>query len=119
MSVKEVDMKELKKAMSEIRRSNDLAEQNFEHLKEDFQEVKAELKGITEILRTLIVHEEKINNMNRRMSDHEKCSIESGSRDVKIKHLEEEVDSIKTDLKKLAYTFLAAIVGAVIDFFLR
>lgn len=112
------EVKELRQAITELHRSNDLMHSNFENIKDNLGEVKYELKNITTILQTQVVHAEKIHQVEEKLKTHESCVTSSASRDESIKHLTKDLDSVRGDLKKVVFVLISAIVGGLVRFYM-
>jgi len=108
------DYDKIETAISDLGKTSEKLSGHIEYIREDFADIKSELKSIAKILETQIRHSEELKHMKEKIDKNEVCNLKSGERDIKIEHLEEKVKLMNSRFSKIAFVLFGGIISIVV-----
>ena len=103
--------------ISELKSSNKLISEHVVYLKEDFKEMKVELRNISKILETQVRHSEKLSHVENELKLLKSNTKDYSRLSTKIEKHEEEIKSIKSHLYKVAFAIITIVISALLKHF--
>ena len=108
------DYEKLENAISDLNVSSTKLSSHIEYIREDFADIKDELKSIAKILEIQIRHDEELKHIKIGLEKTESCYSKSAAKEERMKNVEDKIKLMNSRFSKIAFILFSGIVSIVV-----